>query len=149
ISALVTDAQNAVVGNGVPIQFSIIPLVPTPSVPSGVSVTSPGFTGLAAPCTLGFTVVPQPGDALSCIKYDIALQGQRVRIQAQVQAVPAATQDITLPDLRTPIPTNTPTTTPTQTYTLTPTITPTWTFTATPTTIPPAIEPVHTTLYAG
>jgi len=124
ISALVTDANGATVGDNLPVQFSIVPLSPSPAIPNGVGVTSPGLTGQAAPCTLGFTVVPQPGDALSCIKYDQALQGQRVRIQAQVQGVAPATQDITLPDLRTATPTTTPQPTGTSTPTVTSTATP-------------------------
>ena len=80
IGALVTDANGAVVGNGIPVQFSLVA-----PVLAGVSVTSPGLTGAAPPCTLGFSVIPQPGDALSCVKYDLARQGQTVTIQALVQ----------------------------------------------------------------
>jgi hypothetical protein len=116
------------VGNGVPVQFSLVA-----PVPAGVSVTSPGFTGQAPPCTLGFTVVPQPGDALSCVKYDAARQGQTVTIQAVVQTPSGpltATQAIVLPDLRTPTPTRTATSTATATFT--PSATPTPTPTPTP-----------------
>jgi hypothetical protein len=130
ISALVTDATGAAVGNGIPVQFSLIG--PTP-IPAGVSVTSPGFTGQAAPCTLGFPVVAQPGDALSCVKYDQARQGQTVTVQATVQTPSGpltSTQQITLPDLRTATPTTTFTFTPT--FTATPTATPTITPTPTP-----------------
>src|SRR5262249_2814004 len=69
IGALVTDETGAVVGNGIPVQFAL-----EPPVLAGVSVTSPALIGAAAPCTLGFPVVAQPGDALSCVKYDRALQ---------------------------------------------------------------------------
>jgi hypothetical protein len=134
ISALVTDANNVTVANGIPVQFSIVPTSPTPVVPAGVAVTSPGYTGAAAPCTLGFTVVPQPGDALSCVKYNQALQGATVTIEAQVQTPSGPisdTETIVLPDLRTPTPTRTATNTPTTTITLTPTFTPTLTFTPT------------------
>jgi hypothetical protein len=116
VSALVTDATGAAVGNGVPVQFSL-----AAPVPAGISVTSPGFTGQAAPCTLGFSVVAQPGDALSCVKYDQALGGRTVTIQAVVQTPSGpltSTEVITLPDLR---PTATPTFTPTATPTATPT----------------------------
>ncbi len=127
ISALVTDATGAVVGDGVPVQFSLVPVGPTPVVPAGVSVTSPGFTGQTAPCVLDFTVPPQPGDALSCVKYDAALSGQTVTIRAVVQTPSGpltATQAIVLPDLRTATPTGTFTPTPTSTPTQTPTPTP-------------------------
>ncbi len=111
VSALVTDETGAAVGNGVPVQFSLIA-----PVLAGVSVTSPGLTGQAAPCTLGFPVFAQPGDALSCIKYDQARQGQTVTVQALVQTPSGpltSTQVITLPDLRpTPTPTVTPTPSP-------------------------------------
>ena len=129
ISALVTDATGAVVGNGVPVSFRI---VNTP-VPSGISVTSPGLVGGAVPCTLSFTVQSQPGDALSCIKYNAARQGQSVTIEATVQTPGGPlsdTQTITLPDLRTSTPTRTATST--QTPTLTPTSTPSRTPTPTP-----------------
>lgn len=122
ISALVSDATGATVGNDVPVQFSLV--VPTPGdVPAGVSVTSPGLTGRGAPCTPGFAVVPQPGDALSCVKYDRARQGQTVTIQALVQTPSgplSSVQVISLPDLRTATPTSTPTVTPTNTPTNTP-----------------------------
>jgi hypothetical protein len=146
ISALVTDANSATVANGIPVQFSVVPTSPTPVVPAGVSVTSPGYTGAAAPCTLGFTVVPQPGDALSCVKYNQALQGASVTIQAQVQTPSGPvsdTQTIVLPDLRTPTPTRTATNTPLPTFTLT------FTPTATPTVQPPSIVPASATLFAG
>src|SRR5262249_48863922 len=63
LSALVTNSDGVVVEDGVPVQFSLVSPVP------GVSITSPGFTNQAQPCTVSFSVVPQPGDALSCIKY--------------------------------------------------------------------------------
>ena len=122
ISALVTDANGAVVGNGVPVQFSIVA-----PVPAGVSVTSPGLVGQAAPCTLGFTVVAQPGDALSCVKYDTARQGQTITVMAVVQTPSgplSSTQTIVLPDVRTLTPTATSSSTPTPTATRTPTATP-------------------------
>jgi len=140
ISALVTDATGAVVGNGIPVQFNLV------SPPAGVSVTSPGFTGQAAPCTLGFPVQAQPGDALSCIKYDQARQGQTVTVAATVQTPSGAlfdTQTITLPDLR-PTPTSTATRTPTPTLTPTASFTPTPTATATAT---PAAAHIKVTLF--
>jgi hypothetical protein len=123
ISALVTDATGAVVGNDVPVQFSL-----APPVPAGVSVTSPGLTGRAAPCVLDFTVPPQPGDALSCVKYNSELSGQTVTIQALVAGLPPATRTITLPDIRTA--------TPTRTFTFTLTVTPTPSITPTQTPTP-------------
>ncbi|MDD1762920.1 MAG: Ig-like domain-containing protein, partial [Methanothrix sp.] len=135
ISALVTDADGAVLANDIPVQFSLVPAI------NGVSVTSPGLTGRAAPCSLSFTVIPQPGDALSCVKYNSTLQGTQVTIRAQVQTPGGPlsdTQTITLPDLRTATPTRTPTSTATLTFTpsLTPTATPTNTPTSTITSTP-------------
>ncbi len=79
VGALVTDANGVVVGDGVPVEFTLVDAV------SGVSVTSPGLTNQAAPCTLSFPAVAQPGDALSCLKYAAALQGSTVRIRARVR----------------------------------------------------------------
>ena len=141
LSALVTDASGVVVGDGVPVQFSLVNPI------SGLSVTSPGFTNRAQPCTVNFTVVPQPGDALSCIKYVQSLQGSTITVRARVQTADGGfvedTTAIVLPDLR---PTATPTVTPTQ-----PTPTSTSTSSPTATTTPglPAIAPLGATLFAG
>jgi hypothetical protein len=127
VGALVTDTSGVVVADGVPVEFSLVNPV------SGVSVTSPGFTNQAQPCTVNFTVVPQPGDALSCIKYAQSLQGSTVQVRARVKNaagnVIEAVRNITLPDSR---PTATPTITPTRTITPTATATATGTTTATP-----------------
>lgn len=137
ISALVTDSTGAAVHNGIPVQFSLVP------PRAGVSVTSPGFTGQGPPCQLSFPVVAQPGDALSCVKYSMALQGQTVTVRATVSTGSGSISDdqvITLPDLR---PTATPTDTVPPTMTRTPTNTGTLppgaaTFTPTPSPTAPA-----------
>src|SRR5262249_10473523 len=90
---------------------------------AGVSVTSPGFTGQAPPCTID--VQPQPGDALSCIKYVHSLQGTTITIRARVMT-PAGgtiedTRTVVLPDMRPP---DTPTNTVAPSATLTGTPTP-------------------------
>jgi Bacterial Ig-like domain (group 1) len=143
ISALITDINGVTVNDGIPVDFSIVPTSPTPSIPAGASVTSPGLTGQAQPCTLNFSVVPQPGDALSCVKYDAALQGTAVTIRAQVQTPSGPISDaqtIILPDLRPPTPTaiatNTPLVSATPTSPGGPTSTPTPTSTSTPTSTP-------------
>ncbi len=125
ITALVTDANGVAAMNGVPVYFQI----PTPV--AGVSVTSPALVGDPPNCTLSFQVNAQPGDAMSCVKYAAALQGQTVRVRAWVPIPTApgyieAFKDVVLLDLR-------PTATPTVTQTFTPTLTPIPTFTPTPT----------------
>jgi hypothetical protein len=146
LGALVTDTTGVTVADGVPVTFTLVNPV------SGVSVTSPGFTNQAAPCNVGsLTVVPQPGDALSCIKYVQSLQGTTVTVRARVRAAGGTviedTETITLPDNRpataTPTqPTPTVTQTGTVTGTSTPSVTgtppPTSTATATPTATLPA-----------
>jgi hypothetical protein len=124
-TALVTDGNGVTVADGVPVQFSIVD--PDTDAPiSGVSITSPGFTNAAQPCTVTFPVLPQPGDALACIKYITSRQGSRVKIRAKVTtssgSVLTAERTVTLPDTR---PTATPTTSPTPAATNTPTISPT------------------------
>lgn len=131
INALVTDSSGAVVNDGIPVIFSIVDPVP------GVSVTSPGYTRQAQPCEIDFSIVLQPGDALSCLKYVAALQGGTIRVRARVE-IPGGgfvqdERDIVLIDTR---PTATPTLTP-----VTPTVT--------PTIAPPAIAPSNVTLFAG
>jgi hypothetical protein len=166
IGAAVTDASGVAIGNGVPVEFALVDPV------SGVSVTSPGFTNQTPPCTVSFTVVPQPGDALSCVQYAQGLQGTSVTIQAQVQTATGEfledIREIMLPDSRptatptvtstptststptnTATPTNTPTNTPTSTLTFTSTNTPTPTATPTATLVLPSMAPVQTTLFAG
>ena len=127
LSALVTDSSGVVVGDGVPVEFSLVNPI------SGVSVTSPGFTNQVQPCSVNFTVVPQPGDALSCVKYTQGLQGSTVQVRARVKNaagnVIESVRSITLPDSR---PTATATITRTPTITPTATVTPTSTTTVTP-----------------
>lgn len=136
VGALVTDAFGVVVSDGVPVEFSLLSPI------AGLSVTSPGFTNRAQPCAVGFAVVPQPGDALSCIKYVQSLQGSVVTVRARVLTASGSfiedVRAIVLPDSRpTPSPTNTlpgpPPNTPTQTATNTPPVTPTITPTGLPT----------------
>ena len=123
VTALVTDANGATIADGVPVEFSLVNPV------SGVSITSPGFTNQVQPCTIAFTVTPQPGDALACIKYVYSRQGSTITIRARVTtasgAVIEATKTVTLPDTR-------PTSTPTVTATSPPTNTPTMTATPSP-----------------
>lgn len=133
LGALVTDGDGVVVPNGVPVQFKLIGVsLPgvtpgpgaTPTPLSGVSLTSPGLTGELPPCSLGFGVTAQPGDALSCIKYTQSMQGATILVEASVQGESGVYSDvatITLLDTR-----------PTSTPTLTPTRTPTATFTGPP-----------------
>lgn len=133
LGAVVTDSTGVTVPDGVPVTFSLVNPV------SGVAVTSPGFTNQAAPCNTGsLTVVPQPGDALSCIKYAQSLQGTAVTVRAQVRTATGAVledvQTIILPDTRPATATATqPTPTVTQTATHTGTATPTVTGTPPPT----------------
>jgi hypothetical protein len=127
VGALVTDSAGVTVPDGVPVTFTLVTPV------SGVSVTSPGFTNRAAPCSVGsLGIVPQPGDALSCIKYAQSLQGTTVQVRARLRSADGSiiedVETITLPDLRPATvtatqPTATATPTGTTTETATPTIT--------------------------
>jgi len=137
LTALLTDSSGTTVPDGVPVEFSLVDPV------AGVSITSPGFTNDAPNCQLnGLTAVPQPGDALACIKYVSSRQGSTVTVRARVTTadggIIAAQQTITLPDTRpTPTVTITPTPPPSSTPTISPTVTPfpsgVATFTPTPT----------------
>jgi hypothetical protein len=143
LGALVTNGAGVTVDDDIAVSFSLVDPV------AGVSVTSPGFTNQAPPCDTGsLQIIPQPGDALSCIKYTQSRQGETVTVRARVLTATGAviedTETIVLPDTRpgtpTPIPptatvtrTATDTGTPTQTVTGTPPATFTPTITATPT----------------
>ncbi len=121
-TAIVTDAMGATVPDGVPVEFSLVNPV------SGVSITSPGLTNAPANCDIGsLQIVPQPGDALACIKYISSRQGTAIEIRARVRkadgSVLEATRSLILPDERPPSPTQTATITSTPTITLTPTVT--------------------------
>ena len=124
LTALLTDSSGATVPDGVPVEFSLV--VPV----AGVSITSPGFTNQAANCDLnGLTAVPQPGDALACIKYVSSRQGSTITVRARATTadggIIVAEQTITLPDTRpTPTVTITPTPQPSSTPTVSPTVTP-------------------------
>ncbi len=136
-TALVTDAAGATIADGVPVEFGLVDAV------SGVSITSPGFTNdrpSCQPATLA--IVPQPGDALACIKYLSSRQGSTITVRARVTTatgeVMEALKTITLPDTRPkPTATITPTFPSTSTPTVSPTVTPfpsgVATFTQTPT----------------
>lgn len=135
LGALITDGAGVTVEDGVPVSLSLVNPV------AGVSVTSPGFTNQEAPCDVGsLQIVPQPGDALSCIKYTQSQQGQTVQVRARVRtAAGTLIEDVTtivLPDTRPGTPTATQptaTATPTGTNTGTPTQTVTGTAPATST----------------
>lgn len=143
LGAIVTNSAGVTVEDGVPVTFSLVNPV------AGVSVTSPGFTGEGPPCDPGtLTIVAQPGDALSCIKYTQSQQGRTVTVRARVRTATGGivedTQTVVLPDTRPATPTatqptatvtatGTATATPTATVTGTPPATSTPTATATPT----------------
>jgi hypothetical protein len=80
VGALVTDSLGRTVPDGVPVGFRLV------NPQSGISVTSPGLTNAPAPCDVGTLVItPQPGDALSCLKYVAGQAGTSVTVRAQVR----------------------------------------------------------------
>jgi len=114
ITAQVSDDQGVAL-NDISVEFRVLP-----PVTAGISVTSPILSGEGLTCTLDFSVPDQPGNALSCVKYDATLQGQMVAVEARVQGVSGtliSSQSILLPDIRpitaTPGPTGTMTVSPT------------------------------------
>lgn len=135
LAAVVADG-NGVALDGLNVQFRILP-----PVPSGVVMTSPTLTGAELPCSLsGVIINPQPGAALTCLKYDGSLGGQSITVEARVSRLIGdlvATQNIILPDFR--IPTKSPTPTSSATRPIEDaTSTPTGTTTASVTPTPPA-----------
>jgi adhesin/invasin len=92
LSALVVDAQGNPVNDGTRVDWEADPTAG--GIP--VSVTSPSFTNEdpSPLCDLsayedatGLAVVPQPGDALACLKYPQSASGRTVTISATSGAV--------------------------------------------------------------
>jgi len=81
VSALVVDAQGRPVNNGTQVDWSVI---------GSASVTSPSFTNQLPPCNIssylrdsGFdAITPQPGDALTCLKYPKNASGSVATVTA-------------------------------------------------------------------
>ena len=116
-TAIVTSAGEQLMGDGVPVGFTITDL--GGATPGLVGVTSPGVTGEAEPCTLSCDqpIVAQTGDAISCIKYAVTEIGATIEITASVSTgggTDSDTASYTLPAPPTPTPTATvaPTATP-------------------------------------
>lgn len=102
LSALVVDARGNPVNDGTRVDWQAGRTTPG-NIP--VSVTSPSFTNEdpSPLCDLstyedatGLAVVPQPGDALACLKYPQSASGQTVTITASSGTV-TDDFDITLP----------------------------------------------------
>jgi hypothetical protein len=135
VSALVSDASGHPIGDGVTVGFALAP--PRP----GIIVTASGLTNALPNCDItsyvletGLPVIPQPGSALTCLRYERSLAGEEVVVVATVGTASGPIQSqrvIRLPTGPTPTPTLTPTPSRTATITDTPTHTETPTVTAT------------------
>src|SRR5262249_7609827 len=96
-SAVVTDAQGNTVEDGVPVFFEILCAggACRPGDPSlNIAISSNSTTNGIAPCDVsqfiiqtGIPISPQPGDAITCIKYPISQQGSEVLVRASVAGV--------------------------------------------------------------
>lgn len=116
LSALVVDAEGNPVNDGTQVGWQVGPLALCGASASS-SVTTPSFTNQAPPCNVdpyqadtGIDVTPQPGDALTCLKYPQSGSGSLVFITATVTGtnpeVSALCTMITLPPCPPPNPNN-------------------------------------------
>jgi hypothetical protein len=112
VSALVTASGGVAVGDGTPVYFSFG--AGGTATPGTVSITSPGYTGQAAPCDLScLALVPQPGNAQACLSFSKDQGLRTVVINASANWGMVYTMSfITLPNPIPPTPTPTPTNTP-------------------------------------
>jgi hypothetical protein len=82
LSALIVDAEGNPVEDGTPVSWQASRTIES-EIP--VAVSSPSFTGQAPPsdCNLGnLQPIPQPGDALTCLKYPQSASDQTALIHA-------------------------------------------------------------------
>ena len=93
VSAIVTDAQGNPVQDGTAVFFEVLPL--DASDPArNVALVGSAITNASPPCDVtqfqsqtGIPISPQPGDAISCLKFPIHLQGTEIRVRASVGGV--------------------------------------------------------------
>jgi hypothetical protein len=100
LSALVVDAEGNPVSDGTQVDWSVLPS-------SRTAISSPSFTNqLPTGCDIstyerdtGLKITPQPGDALTCLKYPQSLSGQSVAVTATAVggSNPTFTQTVLLP----------------------------------------------------
>ncbi|MFN8625445.1 MAG: Ig-like domain-containing protein [Candidatus Binatia bacterium] len=105
VSAIVTDAQGNPVQDGTAVFFEVLPLdAADPArnvalVGSAITNGSPACDTTQFQEQTGIPISPQPGDAISCLKYPIYLQGMEIRVRASVAGVVNSVngQALTLP----------------------------------------------------
>ncbi|MGE3499441.1 MAG: hypothetical protein AB7N53_16305 [Candidatus Binatia bacterium] len=148
VAALVSDAHGNPVRDGLAVSFALAPPQP------GIVISAVGHTNAPPDCDvtsyereLG-PLTPQPGSALTCLRYARARAGESITVSATAGAGVRAETAVRLPVGPTPTPsisvtpsitgtaTETLTVTATETVTLTPAITPTGTITGTPSETP-------------
>ncbi len=149
VTALISDGSGHPIGDGVVVSFSLAPPQAGITIsPTGTTNELPGCDISSYEAETGRQVNPQPGSALTCLRFVQSREGQMVVVAAEVATAngtvraerlirlpttPTPTPTATLTPSRTATATATFTASPTGTVTATGTITETGTVTATPT----------------
>jgi len=104
VSAIITDAQGNIVDDGTPAFFEIV-VDPSDPTDPGLRLGIQGFssTNEAPPCDVnqfnqqtGIPVTPEPGDAITCLKFPPGMAGSNIRVRAESQGA-EITDTLTLP----------------------------------------------------
>jgi hypothetical protein len=108
LSALVVDAIGNPVNDGTPVFWAASPAITLSGGSAAVAISSPSFTNQPAPCDTSSyeaatasipgngKITPQPGNAITCLKYPQSAGGGTVGIAAASGAA-SNTRAITLP----------------------------------------------------
>jgi Bacterial Ig-like domain (group 1) len=104
LSAIITDAQGNIVEDSTPVFFEILVDPNDPTDPARqLAIQGFSATNQAPPCDVsqfsaqtGLPVTPEPGDAITCLKFPPNLAGTRVQVRAESQGV-EVTDTVTLP----------------------------------------------------
>jgi hypothetical protein len=103
MSAIVTDADGNTVDDGTPVFFSIVPLSEDDDTSLRVGVNGASTTNDEPPCDVsqyvqqtGVPVQPQPGNAITCVRFPSDQQGTQVQFRAESVGA-SSVSTVTLP----------------------------------------------------
>lgn len=105
VSAIVTDAQGNAVQDGTAVFFEVLPLDATDPA-RNVALVGSSITNASPPCDVtqfesqtNIPISPEPGDAISCLKFPSYLQGVEIRVRVTAAGVTNSVdgQALTLP----------------------------------------------------
>jgi len=90
LTAVVTDAFGNTVENGTPVSFTVVPFDGTDNQSQRIGIVGFPVTNAAPPCDVtqyvqqtGVPVVPQPGNATTCLTFPTDMEGADVQVQVE------------------------------------------------------------------